>query len=98
MAINGITNSLSAIQRQTAAMDRAADKITRATGSNVSSTPATPAEAAEVASQESGMVDGTVEMIVATRMVSAALKMAQTANEGILEALRGGGYDAIGAT
>ena len=97
MAINGVSNSLSAIQQQTAAMDRAAAKMTRASATDVSSTPSTPAESGAVASQESGMAQGTVEMIVAHRMFSAAIKMAQTANEGIFEALRGGGYDAVGA-
>ena len=37
-------------------------------------------------------------MMVATRMFSAALKMAQTANEGIMEALRIGNYLAVGTS
>jgi hypothetical protein len=97
MAINGVSSSLAAIQIQTAAMDRAAEKMTRVSSTDVAPTPSTPAESGAVASQESGMAQGTVEMIVAHRMFSAAIKMAQTANEGILESLRGGGYDAVGA-
>lgn len=78
-------------------MDRAADKIARASAIDVSETAFTPVEAEAIASSESALVDGTVEMIVASRMFSAALKVAQTTNEGILESLRLGGYGALSA-
>jgi len=97
MAINAISSSLTAIQRQTASMDRAADKIARATTSNVTDAPTNAREAETLASQESGMIDGTVEQMVAKRMFSAALRMAQSANEGISEVLRIGGYDSAQA-
>lgn len=93
MTINGISSSLTAIQRQTASMERAAEKVARATTGAPSDVPTNAAEADALASQEAGLVDGTVEMMVAKRMFSAALRMAQTANEGILEALRIGDYD-----
>jgi hypothetical protein len=92
--INPISSGLSGLQRQSAAMDRAADKITRAAASGVEEAPATQEEANAVGESESGLVDGTVEMLVARRMFTAAIKVAQTANDGILEALHKGGYDA----
>jgi hypothetical protein len=97
MAINAISSSLTAIQRQSAAMDRAADKVARSTTSNVTDAPTNADDAEALATQQSGLVDGTVEMMVATRMFTAAVKMAQTANEGILEALRLGGYESAQA-
>jgi hypothetical protein len=97
MAINAISSSLTAIHRQSAAMDRAADKVARSTTSNVTDAPTNAADAEALAAQQSGMVDGTVEMMVATRMFTAAVKMAQTANEGILEVLKLGGYDSAQA-
>lgn len=97
MAINAISNSLNAIQRQTASMDRAAEKIARATTSSITDAPTNAREAEALASQESGLIDGTVDQMVAKRMFTAALRMASTANEGISEALRMGGYDSAQA-
>ncbi len=97
MAINAINSSLTAIHRQSAAMDRAADKVARATTSNVTDAPTNAADAEALAAQQSGMIDGTVEMMVATRMFTAAVKTAQTTNEGILEVLKLGGYDSAQA-
>jgi hypothetical protein len=97
MAINAISSSLTALQRQSAAMDRAAEKVARSTTANVTDAPTNAADAEALATQQSGMVDGTVEMMVASRMFTAAVKMAQTANEGIFEALRLGGYDSAQA-
>lgn len=97
MSISPISNSLAGIQSQSAAMDRAASKIARASTIDASENASMPAVAEAVASSESAMVEGTVEMIVATRMFSAALKFAQAANEGILESLQLGGYDAVSA-
>lgn len=93
MAINAISSSLTAIQRQSASMDRAAEKVARATTTNVTDAPANAKEAEALAAQETGLLDGTVEMMVSKRMFSAALKMAAAANEGISEALRIGGYE-----
>jgi hypothetical protein len=97
MAINGVSSGLTAIQRQAASMDRAAEKIAKSSITDVSQAPTNAAEAEAIGAQESGMVDGTVEMMVAKRMFSAALKMAATANEGIMEALRIGDYDSAQA-
>ncbi len=97
MAINAISSSLNAIQRQSASMDRAAEKIARATAVNVSEAPTNAKDAEAVATQETGLLDGTVEMMVSKRMFTAALRMASTANEGIAEALRLGGYDSAQA-
>lgn len=89
MTVNGLSGALSGIQRQTNALDRAAERVTRATTAEQA-----PREQAGV--EESGaseLASGMVETLVARRMLSAALKMAQTANEGIMEALRVGGYN-----
>ena len=94
MAINAISSALSAIQRQTASMDRAAEKIQRSASSSISDAPASAQDAEALASQEGGLVDGTVEMLVSTQMLTAALRLAQTANEGLAETLRLGGYGA----
>jgi len=93
MAINGISSGLSAIQRQAVAIDRAADKIARSTTSNVTEAPTNAQDAEALAAQESGLIDGNVEMIIAARMFTAAVKMAQTTNETILESLKLGGYE-----
>jgi len=93
MAINAISSSLNAIQRQSASVARAADKIARATAVNVSDAPTNSRDAEALAAQETGLLDGTVEMMVSKRMFTAALRMASTANEGIAEALRLGDYD-----
>jgi hypothetical protein len=97
MAINAISSSLNAIQRQSASMDRAAEKVSRATTSNISEAPTNAQDAEALASQETGLLDGTVEMMVSKRMFTAALRMAASANEGINEALRLGGYDSAQA-
>ena len=97
MAISAISSGMAAVQRQSVAMDRAAEKIARAASSDVSDVAQTQEQADAIGAQESGVVDGTVELMVAKRMFTAALKMAQSANEGIMEALRIGNYDAVGA-
>lgn len=97
MAINAISSSLTALQRQSASMDRAAEKVARATTSNVTDAPTNAKDAEALQAQETNLLDGTVEMMVSKRMFSAALKMAAAANEGINEALRLGGYDSAHA-
>ena len=94
VSINGISGGASGIQRQSAALDRAAEKLARAASRDVQDVPSTPRDAQALGVQEGAVVDGTVELLVAKRMFSAALKMAQVANEGIGEALRLGDYDA----
>ena len=88
MAIRGVSSGLSAITRQREAMDRAAEKIARAT----LATTASHATAEASADSVSPLLEGTVELMVAQRMFTAAVKMAQTANEGVVEALRAGKY------
>lgn len=97
MAINAISSGLTAIHRQAAAMDRAAEKIARAGAVNLSDAPQNAKRAEVAAAEESGLLDGTVEMLVARRMFTASLKMASAANDGITEALRIGGYDSAHA-
>lgn len=94
MSINGISSGAAGIQRHSAALDRAAEKLARAASSDVHDVPSTQRDAEALGAQEGAVVDGTVQLIVAKRMFSAALKMAQVANEGIGEALRLGDYDA----
>ena len=91
MTIQGVSSGLSAVTRQREAMDRAAEKIARATIATTAG-PGSP----DVSSLDSvsALVDGTVEQMVAMRMFTAAIKMAQTVNEGVFEALRVGGYSA----
>ena len=97
MAINAISSSLTAIQRQQASMDRAAEKVARSTAGSVTDAPGSAKDAEALATQEAGLLDGTVQMMVSKRMFTAALKMAAAANEGIDEALRLGGYDSAHA-
>lgn len=92
MTVNGVSSALSGINRQSAAMDRAAEKIARATTTAPARTPDTPEAASAAQASETQLLDGTVEMMVAKRMFTAAVKMAQNANEGVAEALRVGGY------
>ncbi|MGQ0646164.1 MAG: hypothetical protein ACT4P7_01265 [Gemmatimonadaceae bacterium] len=94
MTVNSVSSGLSAIHRQSAAMDRAAEKIARATTGTPVEAATSPEAASAVQDQESQLADGTVEMMVARRMFTAAVKTAQVANEGVMEALRLGGYGA----
>ncbi|MEO6446440.1 MAG: hypothetical protein ABIZ91_08835 [Gemmatimonadaceae bacterium] len=94
MTINAISSGLAGMQRQSQAMDRAAEKVARASLTDVTKAPETQEQAETIGAQESALVDGTVEMMVAKRMFTAALKVAQTANEGIMESLRIGNYEA----
>jgi hypothetical protein len=92
MTINSISNSAGAIQKQGAALDRAASRVLRATLAEShpqagKSTGAAPGEAPV------RLEDATVDLMVSKRMFTAAVRMAQTANEGVLEALRTGGYE-----
>lgn len=89
MSIDALSSSLGAIQRQSDAVGRAAEKIERATLDT-----SRPDQAAVEQSRDTieTLAGGSVELMVARRMFSAAIKMAQTANEGIFEALRIGGY------
>lgn len=97
MAISGISNGFSGIQRQSAALDRAAAKISRATSGDVTETPTSQQQAEEIGSQETSLVDGTVELMVAKRMFTASLKVAQVQNESIMEALHLGNYESAAA-
>jgi hypothetical protein len=91
MTINPLNSHLSGIQRQGAALDRAAEKIARATLRPEQGAAPRPDV---VETSETQLDQGLVEVLVARRMFTAAVRMAQSANEGIGEALRVGGYDA----
>ena len=91
MTINPLTSHLAGIQRQGAAMDRAAEKIARA---SLRTDQGAEKKAGPAETEETRLDQGLVEAMVAKRMFTAAVRMAQSANEGISEALRIGGYDA----
>jgi hypothetical protein len=90
MTINPLNSHLAGIQRQGAALDRAAEKIARA---SLRPEQGAPSKARPAEAEEARMDQGLVEAMVAKRMFTAAVRMAQSANEGISEALRIGGYD-----
>ena len=90
MAISGISSALSAIQRQTLALDTAAGNVARA---GLPTNESAPNEAGdEGVAGSDGLAQGMVDVLVATRMLSAAFKLAQTTNENLLAGLRAGGY------
>jgi hypothetical protein len=89
MSIDALSSSLGAIQRQSDAASRAAEKIERAT---LDTSRPESASVEQRGDSVETLASGSVELMVARRMFSAAIKMAQTANEGIFEALRIGGY------
>lgn len=89
MTVNGLSSALSAITRQTDAADRAATKIARIDSSTEAPRGPAPEASSDSVAQ---LAAGTVEMMVARRMFTAAVKMAQTMNEGIAEAIRVGDY------
>ena len=92
MAISSISGALGALQRQSTAMDRAAAKTARAGLGSPSADP-DESERSAAASGDS-LLDGATESIVARRMFTAAVRLAQTTNENIIAALRIGGYSA----
>ncbi len=91
MTINPLNSSLAGIQRQGAALDRAAEKIARAT---LRPEPGATSSRETPEAPEARLDQGLVDAMVARRMFTAAVRMAQSANEGIIEALRVGGYGA----
>jgi hypothetical protein len=93
MALNSISNSGSALQRQAAAVDRAASRLVRATLSDHEKRGSGPGQAASV-TETPQLPSATVELLVSRRMFTAAVRMAESVNEGIVEALKVGGYDA----
>lgn len=93
MNISGSSNALSALQRGSAAVDRAASRIASA---GVSDPSAGTAPAVEAGGQDD-LAGANVDMMVATHMFMAAVRLAQTTNENVLAALRLGGYQADAA-
>ena len=91
MSISGLSSALSAIQRQSQAMDRAADRIARSGLENSVDVP-TDSSAVASMSTDGDLIAGTVEGMVASRLFVAALRLAQTTNENIIAALRIGGH------
>jgi hypothetical protein len=90
MPISSISGAFGALQRQSTAMDRAAAKVARA-GLGSPSPETDESERPETASTDL-LLDGVSESLVARRMFTAAVRLAQTTNENILAALRIGGY------
>lgn len=91
MTINSISSGAGAIQKQGAALDRAASRVLRATIAE--SHPETAKREAGASEAPVRLEDATVDLMVAKRMFTAAVRMAQTANEGVMEAIRVGGYE-----
>ncbi|MFN8581719.1 MAG: hypothetical protein U0163_12175 [Gemmatimonadaceae bacterium] len=91
MNISGLSSALAALQRGSAAVDRAASRV-----ASVGLTD--PESSAAASTVESGaqddMASANVDLIVSTHMFMAAVRLAQTTNENVLAALRLGGYSA----
>ncbi len=88
MMVRPLRSALSGVPQQRAAFDRAAEKVAR-----VSLDASAPqGQPALQGSSEAQLDQGLVQALVAKRMFTAAVRMAQSANEGIIEALRSGGY------
>jgi hypothetical protein len=92
MAINGISSLLSSLRAQGTSVDRAAERIVRAGSIDVSQVPNSDAGAAGVESAEVDLIGGAVELLVARRAFSAAVRAAQISNETLEQALDLGGY------
>jgi len=90
MAVSGISSAISAVQRQTLALDTAAAKVVQA---GLPQTASTPSEGVEANSDApDGLAQGMVDVIVATRMLGAALRLAEMMNENVLAGIQAGGY------
>jgi len=91
MNVSGLSSALSAIQRQSEALNRAAARIARAglTDSVEESDAASPTNAVSTGGD---LVAGTVDSLVARSLFTAAVRLAETTNENINAALRLGGY------
>ena len=95
MGISGISSSLAAIRAQSAAIDRAAERVSRA---GLNDVPTAGGEAApesavlQSSGQDPDLVDGMVGMLVAKRMFTAAIHTAQSMNEAMFETVKLGGY------
>jgi hypothetical protein len=84
MKVNGLSSALAGIQRQSDALGRAAEKVARAAA--VDSLPSSRQENRLYRSSADELIhSGAVEAIVARRMFSASLRMAQAVNEGVDE-------------
>jgi hypothetical protein len=90
MPISSISGALGALQRQSTAVDRAAAKIARSGLGSKSSNP-DESDRADAAAGDL-LMDGVTESLVARRMFTAAVRLAQATNENIIAALRIGGY------
>lgn len=95
MGIGGISSSLAAIRAQSAAMDRAAERVSRAGLNDVPSAAGEGAPESAVLQppgQDHDLVDGMVGMLVAKRMFTAAIHTAQSINEAMFETVKLGDY------
>lgn len=91
MNVSRLSSALTAIQIQSQAMDRAAARIARS-GLEASVDASTDPTVAESMSGDGDLVGATVDGLVAARLFTAAVRLAQTTNENIMAALRIGGY------
>jgi len=92
MNVSGLSSALSAIQRQSEAMDRAAARVARAGLEDTVDAPSAPSPVGAPSAGSDDLVTGTVDSLVASSLFTAALRLAQTTNENITAALRLGGY------
>jgi hypothetical protein len=91
MKISGLSGALSGLQNQRNAMEKAATQIA---GAGLA--PAVDARSGmqgELAAIEgSALLTGTLEALVARRMFTAAVRMAEVANEEVTQTMQTGGY------
>jgi hypothetical protein len=92
MAINGISSLLSSLRSQSQAVDRAAERIVSAGSIDVARVPDSDAEALAAESADLELIGGAVQLMVARRAFSAAVRAAQVSNETLAETLEIAGY------
>ncbi|MGQ0765755.1 MAG: hypothetical protein ACT4OZ_08830 [Gemmatimonadota bacterium] len=93
MKVDGLTAALDGLTRQLDAHARAAARVQRATLDADGARLESAAERRDVVEVHySSLLTGQLEALLARRMFSAALKLAQATNEGIVENLRSSDY------
>jgi hypothetical protein len=92
MAINGISSLLSALRSQSHAVNVAAERVVSAGSIDVMRVPDSDADAGAAESADLELIGGAVELMVARRAFSAAIRAAQVSNETLSETLEIAGY------
>lgn len=89
MNVPGLSSALSALQRGSAAMDRAAERIAR--GGLTDAAAVAPDDASTVVAPDE-LAGPLVDAAMAKALFMAAVRMAESANENIATVLSLGGY------